>query len=41
VSFGDTYRSKSQVVVEMKASVVKATPIVKGPVVRDLPLPEK
>jgi hypothetical protein len=42
VSFGDTYKSKSQAVkVEMKAPVVQATPIEKGPVVRELPLPEK
>jgi hypothetical protein len=42
VSFGDTYKSKSQVVkVETKVPVVQAMPIVKGPVVRDLPLPDK
>jgi hypothetical protein len=42
VSFGDTYKSESQVVkTETKAPVVEAIPIVRGPVVRDLPLSEK
>ena len=42
VSFGDTYKSESQVVkIETKGPVVQATPIGKGPVVRELPLPEK
>ena len=42
VSFGDTYESRSQVVkIEMKAPVVQTTPIVKGPVVRELSIPEK
>jgi hypothetical protein len=41
VSFGDTYKSGSQAIrVETKVPVVQAMPIVKGPVVRDLPLPE-
>ncbi len=42
VSVGDTYKSVRQVVkTETKAAVVQATPIVKGPVIRELPLSEK
>jgi hypothetical protein len=42
VSFGDTYKSESQVVkTETKAPVAEAIPVVRGPVVRDLPLSEK
>jgi hypothetical protein len=42
VSVGDTYKSERQVVkTETKAAVVQATPIAKGPVVRELPLSEK
>ena len=42
VSLADTYKSESQVLkIETKAPVVQATPIVKGPVVRELPAPEK
>jgi hypothetical protein len=39
VSFGDTYKSRSQVInIETKSPVVQAMPIAKRPVVRDLPL---
>jgi hypothetical protein len=43
VSVGDTYKSDRRVerIEVPKAPVVQAMPIVKGPVVRDLPLPEK
>jgi hypothetical protein len=42
VSFGDTYKSEIQVVkTGTKAPVVEAIPIVRGPVVRDLPFSEK
>jgi hypothetical protein len=43
VFVGDTYKSDKRVErIELpKAPVVQAMPIVKGPVVRDLPLPEK
>jgi hypothetical protein len=42
VSLADTYKAESQVLkIETKAPVVQATPIVKGPVVRELPAPEK
>ena len=42
VSLADTYKSESQVLkIETKAPVVQATPIVIGPVVRELPAPEK
>jgi hypothetical protein len=42
VSFGDAYKSESQAVkTGTKAPVVEATPIVRGPVVRDLPFSEK
>jgi hypothetical protein len=41
-SVGDTYKSERQIVkIEPKAPVAQATPIVKGPVVRNLPLPKK
>jgi hypothetical protein len=39
VSVGDTYKSGSRVEkIEAKAPVVQVTPVVKGPVVRELPL---
>ena len=40
---GDTYKSDRRVerIEVPKAPVVQAMPIVRGPVVRDLPLPEK
>jgi hypothetical protein len=43
VFVGDTYKSDRRVerIEVPKAPVVQAMPIVKGPVVRDLPLPEK
>jgi len=43
VFVGDTYKSDRRVerIEVPKAPVVHATPIVKGPVVRDLPVPEK
>jgi hypothetical protein len=43
VSFGDTYKSNRQVERNEapKAPAVQVTPIAKGPVVRDLPAPEK
>ena len=43
VFVGDTYKSDRRVekIEVPKASVVQAMPIVKRPVVRDLPLPEK
>ena len=43
VSVGDTYKSDRRVerIEVPKAPVVQAMPIVRGPVVRDLPLPEK
>jgi hypothetical protein len=43
VFVGDTYKSDRRVekIEVPKASVVRVMPIVKGPVVRDLPLPEK
>jgi len=41
VSVGDTYKSESQAAkIETKAPVVQM-PVVKGPVVRELPVPEK
>ena len=42
VSLADTNKSERQVLkIETKAPVVQATPIVIGPVVRELPAPEK
>ena len=43
VSVGDTYKSDRRVerIEVPKAAVVQAMPIVRGPVVRDLPLPAK
>jgi hypothetical protein len=42
VSFGDTYKSEGHVEkVEMPKAAVVQVPVVKGPVVRELPLPEK
>jgi hypothetical protein len=43
VFVGDTYKSDKRVerTEVPKAPVVQAMPIVQGPVVRDLPLPEK
>ena len=43
VFVGDTYKSDKRVerTEVPKAPVVQVMPIVKGPVVRDLPLPEK
>ena len=43
VFVGDTYKSDRRVerIEVPKAPVAQAMPIVKGPVVRDLPLPEK
>jgi hypothetical protein len=40
VSFGDTYKSERQVerIEVPKTPVVQVTPVVKGPVVRELPL---
>jgi hypothetical protein len=41
VSVGDTYKSESQAAkIETKVPVVQM-PVVKGPVVRELPVPEK
>jgi len=41
VSVGDTYKSESQAAkIETKAPVVQMS-VVKGPVVRELPVPEK
>ena len=43
VFVGDTYKSDRRVerIEVPKAPVIQAMPIVRGPVVRDLPLPEK
>ena len=42
VSLADTYKSESQVLkIETKAPLVEATPIFRGPVVRELSTPEK
>ena len=42
VSVGDAYKSGGRVEkIEANAPVVQVTPVVKGPVVRELPLPEK
>jgi hypothetical protein len=42
VSVGDTYKSERQVErIEVPKAPVIPVPVVKGPVVRELPLPEK
>ena len=42
VSFGDTYKSERQVErIEVPKAPVIQVPVVKGSVVRELPLPEK
>jgi hypothetical protein len=42
VSAGDTYKSEGRVEkIEMPKAPIDQTPVVKGPVVRELPLPER